>query len=298
MADSLLEVEGRRVHVAVDGAGPAVVVLESGLGGGVAEWEIVARQLADVAVVVRRDRPGLGESEPADEPRTPRDAALGLRRVLDTLGLEPPYVLVGHSLGGLHVRAFAALFPTLVRGVVLVDPSHEDADDEIPHLRAASRAQAWLARTMVRMGRPGRSAFGAIYRASLRSECAPDLPGEAAALVERSLAASRKEPAQRAIAAEMAGLGSSFAQARELRATAGFPAVPLRVISQGRVRRSRLMAGMLSHWHRLHADLAGLSPRGEHWVAERSGHLVPVEQPELVVAAVRDVLATSTTTTG
>jgi pimeloyl-ACP methyl ester carboxylesterase len=290
VSGSLQELDGGRVHVAVDGTGPAVVVLESGLGGGVAEWDFVARDLADVAQVVRRDRPGLGASDPTDQPRTPVAAATALKSLLDALGLAPPYVLVGHSLGGLHVRAFACLYPDLVSGVVLVDPSHEDADDEIPHLRTASRAQSWLARTLVRLGRPGRSAFGAIYRASLKSECDPDLPAETAALVERSLAATRGEAAQRAIAAEMAGLEESFAQTRELRAAGGFPDVPLRVISQGRPRRSRFMSGMLGHWHRLHAGLAGLSPQGEHWVAERSGHLVPVEQPEIVVAAVRDVL--------
>jgi pimeloyl-ACP methyl ester carboxylesterase len=105
-------------------AGP-VVVLESGLGEDMREWRAVAQALAPCARVVTYDRPGIGRSAPRPDvaPVLAGAVARELAELLRTLGMPPPYVLVGHSLGGLYVQAFARAMPGDVAAVVLVDAS-------------------------------------------------------------------------------------------------------------------------------------------------------------------------------
>lgn len=287
---ALTRVDGKAVHVVVEGGPGPVVVLESGLGGGVLEWGVVAAGLVGSARVVRRDRPGLGRSEPQPGKQTATAAARDLKCLLERLGLPGPYVLVGHSLGGLHVRAFAALFPEDVAGVVLVDPSHEDAVHRSRTLRRVMRLQAAVTGALLRGGPAGRALFHAVYTRALASECAKPLDAASAEILRRSAQQCRAPSVLATVGAETAGLDRSFEQLRELRRTTAFPAVPLRVISQARPRSSRTMNATMRVWQDLHAELLELSPDSAHLLAERSGHLVPLEQPELVVHAVMDVL--------
>jgi pimeloyl-ACP methyl ester carboxylesterase len=290
----LVELAGARHHVVVEGNGGPVVVLESGLGGGVLEWEGVAAALRGTATVVRRDRPGLGWSTTTPAyggERTPTAAAHELKALLDHLGLAGPYVLVGHSLGGLHVRAFAGLYPADTAGVVLVDPSHELAGERIRGLERLTRLQVGLFRALMAAGPAGRRVLRKIYTASLASECAKPLAPATAEVLRQAAEHARNPEVLRAVGAEFAALDRSMAQMKGLRATAPLPPVPLRVISQGRPRSSRTMTRAMAQWQELHRELLGLSPDSAHLVADRSGHLVPLEQPEIVVAAVLEVLA-------
>ncbi|HEX7309264.1 alpha/beta fold hydrolase, partial [Lentzea sp.] len=118
----MVTVAGSNLHLVVDGPADAPpVVLVSGLAGAVADWDPVTQLLAPSARVVRFDRPGNGESTPSSEfPSARREVAV-LDAVVDVAG--GPAVLVGHSLAGLHVEAYARLRPERVRGAVLVDPS-------------------------------------------------------------------------------------------------------------------------------------------------------------------------------
>lgn len=295
----LIDVDGVMHHVLVHGTRGPVVVIESGLGGGVLEWAAVAQALADRAVVVCHDRPGLGWSGPADAcadaagrvpVRTAMVAATELRRLLKHLGLQGPYTLVGHSLGGVHVRAFAGLYPRGVAGVVLVDPSHEDQLSLLPRLATLTRWQIRLCRALLAVGPVGRGVLGAFVRKAYASECARPLSPFAADVLRRVGERLRRPTALRTMVGELAGLETSFTQIRALDVRSPFPPVPLRVISQGRQRSSGPMASMLPRWHALHARLCRLSPDSSHIVAERSGHLVPLEDPGVIVAAVAEVL--------
>lgn len=121
------DVDGQRIAWVSAGSGAPVVVFQSGLGDGLEPWAAVMERLAPASTVFAYDRPGYGGSLPAPHgPRSPCDAARGLRATLQAAGLRPPYVLVGHSLGGLYQYAFARLFPEEVAGVVLLDPTHPD----------------------------------------------------------------------------------------------------------------------------------------------------------------------------
>ena len=122
-----VDIGGCRLHMLVTGRGRPVVVLESGAGDTISSWAKVQPEVAKFACVVAYDRAGLGMSDPAvTPPRTTAQIARELRTALHKAKLPPPYVLVGHSMGGFHVRLFACQFPKEVAGLVLVDPSAED----------------------------------------------------------------------------------------------------------------------------------------------------------------------------
>ncbi len=104
-------------------AGQPIVVFESGLGTPMDNWDRVLDSIAVFAPLLTYDRPGIGKSEPIDEMPTIKNVSDRLVRLLGHLELKPPYVLVGHSLGGLYVRGFAIYYPELLAGLVIIDPA-------------------------------------------------------------------------------------------------------------------------------------------------------------------------------
>lgn len=122
------------------GQGTPVVVLQSGLGDDKSKWAPVFAQLAQTRTVIALDRPGYGDSPSAAGPRDPCTIAAEQRAALSALGARPPYVLVGHSLGGLYQFAYSKLYPQEVAALVLVDathPGHWDAVQADARLSAA-----------------------------------------------------------------------------------------------------------------------------------------------------------------
>lgn len=125
----LVDIGGRRLHLNVMGgennASPTVI-LEAGMVSFSSNWAWVQPAVAKVARAVAVDRAGLGWSDPGPKPRDAGQSARELHLALEKLGISGPYVLAGHSYGGLAVRAFAALYRDEVAGMVLVDGSHPD----------------------------------------------------------------------------------------------------------------------------------------------------------------------------
>ncbi|MBK7902527.1 MAG: alpha/beta fold hydrolase [Proteobacteria bacterium] len=123
----MTQVGGRAVEIALQGRGSPSVVFESGLGDDLSPWMEVASSTARRATSLAYSRAGYGRSATSWSPRRdPRTVAAELDELLQTLGVPAPYVLVGHSLGGLYVQAYAAAYPQKVAGLVLVDPTHPD----------------------------------------------------------------------------------------------------------------------------------------------------------------------------
>ena len=114
-----------RIEANVVGDGSPVVVIEPSFGGSAAEWRAIAETLAAQTTVVTYDRAPYGASSRATDRRTPADIAGDLHVALQELGIRDPVVLVGFSVGGMYVRAYAALHPDQVAGMVLVESSHE-----------------------------------------------------------------------------------------------------------------------------------------------------------------------------
>lgn len=110
----------------VAGSGSPTVVFESGIGQGKRNWAPVFNAVSEMTEAVAYDRAGYGQSEPSAESRDGLQIVLELRDMLRAEGIAPPYVLVGHSLGGTMVKMFAKTYPDEVAGVVLVDARHEE----------------------------------------------------------------------------------------------------------------------------------------------------------------------------
>ena len=109
------------IHACSMGTGPVTVVLAAGAGQTSRTWRSLRSRLMSSARVVTFDRPGLGESPPSPAARTPTQIAHELHRVLVALSVSGPLVLVGHSMGGVHVLRYATLYPDDVAGVMILD---------------------------------------------------------------------------------------------------------------------------------------------------------------------------------
>jgi pimeloyl-ACP methyl ester carboxylesterase len=118
------------------GTGSPAVVFESGLGDGRETWQKVFAEVASFTTVFAYDRGGYGDSEAHSPDRSARQIVEELRALLKAAQVEPPFVLVGHSIGGLYVNLFARAYPDEVAGVVFVDARHEDFSDRCKAARA------------------------------------------------------------------------------------------------------------------------------------------------------------------
>lgn len=128
-SDRLLTAAGLRLHIRCDGVrttGAPIVILEAGAGNSANTWRDVFDPIARFSRVCAYDRPGLGTSEPAPQPRAPMDIVATLHALLGEAGERPPYVMAGHSWGGEIVRLYATHYPAEVAGLVLIDSSHEE----------------------------------------------------------------------------------------------------------------------------------------------------------------------------
>lgn len=295
-AGRLVDVGGHRLHMLQKGSGTPVVVLDAGLGGTWESWGGVIDGVADFTSVVAYDRAGLGHSDAAKGTRMPSEVAAKLHGLLDRAGVPGPYVLAGHSLGGLHIRAFAHAYPDAVSGLVYVDVSHEHMRDQAEGSGGeAGRPPAMMQRLVANPFRifAALAPFG-LHRVMERRGWSyiEMVAGHLDVALSEALRASyRTRKAQSALAAEVAAVDAGLAEVAALRAAGGFPDVPAVVLSGGKVPAGmadgeRVTALM----HELHRDLATMSSSGTHLVLEDSGHLVPFEQPQAVIAAVREVV--------
>lgn len=131
--DKLVDVGGgRKLHISCSGMnseGSPTVVLEAGAGNALSAWARVQPDVAKFTRVCAYDRAGLGSSEPAPATRTIVALTEDLHALLVNANVTGPYILVGHSLGGMLSRLYASYYPAEVAGMVLVDSSHEDEPD-------------------------------------------------------------------------------------------------------------------------------------------------------------------------
>lgn len=117
------DVGGHDLHLESRGAGEPVIVVDTGFGNPSETWRYIQEALAESAQVVLYDRAGYGNSDPGPLPRDADRIVGELARLLEVAEISPPYVLVGHSLGGLHVLHYAARYPSRTAALVLLDPA-------------------------------------------------------------------------------------------------------------------------------------------------------------------------------
>ena len=136
-----VDVGGHNLNLLIGGQGSPAVIFEGGFGAGIASWSTVQRDVSAFAQTVSYDRAGLGQSDLGPKPRSAKQIATELHAGLQKAGVKPPYVMVGHSFGGIYVRVFADIYPKEVVGLVLIDPSQESFNDWI-HKNQPERLKA------------------------------------------------------------------------------------------------------------------------------------------------------------
>lgn len=129
--------DGRTFYLLEKGSGGPTVLFESGIAATNLNWFHIQEMVSRFAATASYDRAGLGWSSPCRTARTPRNIAVELHALLKGAGIKPPYILVGHSFGGLVMRRFALLYPDEVTSIVLVDPMR---CEEWPPLDPAKQA--------------------------------------------------------------------------------------------------------------------------------------------------------------
>lgn len=293
----LIDIEGRRLHLWRAGEGSPSVAIVTSLGEPGHGWVGIQRRLAQHTTMVLYDRAGLGWSDPGPWPTGTRIVD-DLHALLDAARIPPPYVLVGHSVGGLHVRLYAARHPEQVAGLVLVDSSHPDQQHRLRErcggwrfsrpgrwLQVAKFAFRPLGLARLRVSLRARSRHGADIPPYLRRGIPPEL-AEAAAAIGRS---SRQ---RRADVREMLAFSSVAAEVS--RVVDGTPGslgwFPLTVITRGAEDAPPWPREAEAVWQELQAELALLSERSIHLHAESGDHLVHRSDPDLVVRAIADVV--------
>jgi pimeloyl-ACP methyl ester carboxylesterase len=274
----LVDIGGYRLHVHTAGSsatGPTVI-LEGGAGLGSVTWGWVQPRVAEIARVVAYDRAGVGWSDPGPAPRDGQRIAAELHSALAAADIRPPYVLVGHSFGGLYVRIFADQYPDDVVGMVLVDATHPDQMERSPR---EGQAIATTERTM--------RIFDVLAHVGLLRVANPAalfMAGLPAAQ-DAELRAYAANGFARAAQAEMAAIvDHTFPQVRRTR---DLGARPLVVLSAGQTLAQDPV------FLDLHQELAALSRNGIHRVVDGASHadmVLNATFAEATISAIEDVV--------
>jgi pimeloyl-ACP methyl ester carboxylesterase len=300
----LIDVGGWKLHLNCAGAktgSQPIVILESGIGDFSVEWSLVQPGVAKFTRVCSYDRAGDGWSEMGPFPRTYRQIVYELHTLLDRAGERGPFVLVGHSYGGWLVRAYQATYPADVAGLVLLDGG---SDDPMRQLRSGALVRASTLATSSPI--PPVKASGPLTIAEIPPAA---LSAIRAGLAEASRTANEPprnllpDSAQRmrtwalgrvehVVAAQNPAENEELAQLRAERLKSDKPLgdLPLVVVVRGLPEEQGPDATAREAERRKDFEVvAGLSRRGKLIVADKSAHHIHLQQPELVIAILRDM---------
>jgi len=294
----LVDIGGRRLHLVEAGRGSPPVIFESGIAASSLNWMVLQAQVARFTRACAYDRSWLGWSDPADTPRGASGLVEDLDAMLASAHLPAPYVLAGHSFGGLLVQAYAVKHPAQVAGLVLVDPL------SAAEWLAPSAEQARILRWGVRLSRRGALlARLGIVRISLAllsggGRRIPKLiarlsSGRAESTLSRLVGEVQKMPPEvwpmvqahwcqpksfRGMAEYFKSLPASSAQ---LDALGDLPPIPVSILSAGNSTPAQLAE---------RDAMARRSPRGRHAIVRDAGHWIHLDQPRVVVEAIREIV--------
>ena len=277
----LVDAGGFKMHLYCTGEGSRPVILEAGMNDFYVSWAKVQPEISKFTRVCSYDRAGLGWSEASPHSRTSEVMAEELHSLLMKAELPGPYVLVGHSFGGINVRQFAHQYPDEVAGMVLVDSAHEEQGTRLPFLRSAADQFISQFHTL--------SILSSLGSMALSPDAIPNrgLPEEANKQYQAVLATTKYFDSA---IAESTAFYSIQGSAPE-----SLGDLPLIVISHG---LPDLTLGLTEaeqaqfeqEWAAMQAELFGLSSNSKQIIAQQSGHYIQLDQPDLVVETIREIL--------
>ncbi|WP_341348118.1 alpha/beta hydrolase [Paenibacillus sp. FSL H3-0469] len=282
----LVDAGGYNLHIRQLGAGAPTIILEAGSGETSLSWRDIPEQLAEHATVVTYDRAGYAWSEQADTERSGANIVRELHTALRNADIPGPYLMVGHSLGGMYARLFTQTYPAEVTGLVLIDARPENDDRETKPILAAENIA----------GNPSASLLSLLKRSGvlrlfqdhlLTGLVAPQDRGAFINVISTpSYFAAKEQEAALASSTEDAIRGQNFGS------------LPVKVIARGLPQDYASFGVSEDAGRRLEAiwqegqrSMLNLSSNSELIVAEKSGHMIIHDQPELVVQTILGMLA-------
>jgi len=278
-----VDIGGRTLNIHCIGDGtPTVVFVSGGTAPGYV-WTPSQRGVSAFTRACCYDRADIGWSDSGPDPAWGDRAARDLHLLLQNAGLHPPFVLVGASFGGYIIRLYHHAYPGEVSGMVFVDAAHEDAGtiQGMPHRDRPPLPRSVIRALSIVFGRLGMMRF-------LASDPGP--PPTYWSAEEWDIL--RRLRRQRNIALADAQVGPERATANLVRSAGGLDDMPMIVLTQGRPIRdpASVEAGVRRGWVELQRRLALRSRRGRQVLVTNSGHGIPVEAPDAVISAVREIV--------
>ncbi|MFO1350559.1 MAG: alpha/beta hydrolase [Gammaproteobacteria bacterium] len=260
-----------RMHLVCQGSGTPSVILEAGLGGTSLDWVYILPGVAQFTRVCSYDRAGYGWSDASPSPRTSEVIAAELDELLETAHVRKPYLMVGHSFGGLITRLFAAQHPEKIIGIVLIDATHEAQDQRFAKGQVNTQITP----------RPERNFVIANYYQ------VPDALPEPARRIAQTLAIRPN-----AVATLYGELRSMHLSLEKMQAwNPRIPDVPLLVMAHD-ARASATTATarrMADIWMEMQQDLVSRTHHGHFTVIENSGHHIQLDRPDKVLEGIRSI---------
>ena len=295
----LVDVGGRRIHLLKAPGSGLPLVIVAALSTPAIDWLAIQRMLAPEVPVILYDRGGLGWSDPGRGPRTLDQMADELHALLANAGIEPPYALAGHSLGGLVALVYTVRHREHVAGLALIDSSHPDMHRRLPAREWFTMGRgAWLSAALWERLTPlglVRLADDLGVRRHVTDRARRVYPPDVAAAGRAFSLSSRQ---RRAAVSELVHIGRSCDQARPCLTDLG--TLPLTVVTSSEHDPSRTPGSpadrrrsrwYVTLWSLLQMEFASLSRDSSHIIAERAGHQIHRDDPELVVSILRDLVS-------
>jgi pimeloyl-ACP methyl ester carboxylesterase len=268
--------DGRRIHLVCWGTGSPTVLLEGGFAASASGWNKVATRLAGRRRVCAYDRAGYGSSDEGPLPRDGAAVALDLDQALRAAAVDGPFIVVGHSAGGLYVRLFADRRPRDVVGMVLVDPSVEYQGERADALFGPGAGS--LAPLRARAERCLDAA---------RRRLLPSLDPPLGACGNQPPAAFRTQISE----LDTLWTRTSDEVAAGRRSYGDMPLVVLSAANTYAGAPEGARAALMSWWRAAHREIAARSTRGREELVEGSSHMMMIDRPEAIAAAVESVAA-------
>jgi pimeloyl-ACP methyl ester carboxylesterase len=247
----MVDVGGYSLHIDCVGQGSPTVVLDAGSGEMSAHWVRVKQEVSGTTRVCAYDRAGMGWSEMGPEPRDAKQISNELHALLEGANIEGPYVLVGHSFGGLYMQTYAARYPEEVAGMALVDSSQPDQFSYQPVARDSYEPQKFAVFTLA-------ARLGIVRLLSKLDPAPPELPHQQRAQID-ALSPSTRQVSTYTL--ELRATPQSATQTRGLRSLGN---KPLAVVSAPKLAEPG--------WLKLQDDLVTLSSNSTHRVVEGATH--------------------------
>lgn len=294
---NFVTINDQRMEVLQKGRNGAPILILTGMGCSFEEWFDVTRALSETNKIIMFHRPGLGESEIGEEPRTTAATAQEMNQLLEALAIQEPVVVVGHSYGGLCAQHFSKLYPEKVKGLLLVDSTSHDLERldelELPNLMGSDSDEEWRVKFEGYVGMDEEALKKIIHPELTENQKKLPFP------IQKQLVQFQQQPnLYKAMLSEVDNWKIDAKKIKSLGPLDDIPLVTLGrdkeyVVQQG-IRRGfpeSELSALENMWQQLILEQGELSKNSAVRFAERAGHSIHLDRPDLVVSIIKELAA-------